>query len=44
MIVQLEEEKNNMVQTHVEFTSMAQVEVTAQNLEALTEKVVQVQT
>jgi hypothetical protein len=33
-----------MAQTHVECTTMVQEEVTMQNLEALTEKAVQVQT
>jgi hypothetical protein len=44
MITQLEAEKKNMAQTQVECTTMVQEEVTTQNLEALTEKVVQVQT
>jgi Tfp pilus assembly protein PilN len=43
MITQLEEEKKNMAQTQAECTTMIQEEITTQALEALTEKVAQVQ-
>jgi uncharacterized protein YfcZ (UPF0381/DUF406 family) len=43
MITQLKEEKRNMVQTQAKCATIIQEEVTAQALEALTEKAVQVQ-
>jgi hypothetical protein len=44
MIAELEEEKKNMEQTQAECTSTVKKEFIAQNLEALTENVAQVQT
>jgi hypothetical protein len=43
MITQLEEEKKNMAQAQTECATMIQEEITVQALEALTEKVMQVQ-
>jgi hypothetical protein len=42
MIMQLEEEKKNMAQAHIECATIIQEKIIAQELEALTEKATQV--